>query len=412
MEERQTVDVAVIGGGPAGLMAAEILLEEGFRVHLYDSMPALARKLMVAGQTNLGLTRDEPLDELLHHYGEQATRLRPALESFPPDKLRQWALDLGVETFVGTTSQVFPTEMTADTLLANWLDRLLKQGMVIHTRHRWLGWGSDGALLFEGPETARQVEARATVLALGGASWPQLGSTGAWVSLLRQQDIEVIDLQPANCGFESTITAHFSQTFSGQPIKNVVLTIDGEGEDSFSRRGELVVTAVGFEGSLLYQCGPLLRKRLKEGKEVVVHLDLCPDRSLAQLIERLSLPKGKRSISSHLRKTVAIDGVKAGLLNEFGDRSEFSDPEKLAGWLKQLPVPLTGPRPLTEAISSAGGVCFSAMDDHYMLHKMPGTFCCGEMLDWEAPTGGYLLSACFATGRAAGRGAALWLREK
>lgn len=404
-----TIEAAVIGGGPAGLMAAEVLLGKGAKVHLYDGMPAVARKLVVAGQSNLSLTRDQPVDELVRNYGASAAALHPYLARFTPEDLRAWAAELGVETFVGSTGQVFPTEMTSDLLLTRWLTRLEAAGLVIHTRYLWRGWDDSGALVFATEEGGYHVAAKATVLALGGGSWPQLGSTGEWLSLLRQQGVAVKALEPANCGFDADFSAHFRDHFQGQAVKNVVVTIGDEKGSFFSRRGEFVVTATGFEGSLLYSCGPILRRELAEKGRMVIHLDLCPDRSEEALITSLSTSRGKRSTSSHLRKTVGIDGVRAGLLNEYADRADFGDPQKLARWIKRLPVVLTGTRPLGEAISTAGGVSFVGLDEQLMLREMPGVFCAGEMLDWEAPTGGYLLTACFATGRAAGLGAARWL---
>ncbi len=409
MHERIAVQAAVIGGGPAGLMAAEILLGRGVAVHLYDGMPAVARKLVVAGQSNLSLTRAQPFAELLACYGDRAEALRPFLQDFTPEELRNWVGGLGVETFVGSTGQVFPTEMTADTLLSRWLERLRESGLTLHVRHRWQGWDEDGALIFHAETRQLHVTARATVLALGGGSWPQLGSTGEWLSILRARGVGVQPLQPANCGFDAEFSNHFRERCHGQPVKNVVLTLAGEEGAGFHRRGEFVVTSTGVEGGLFYACGSLLRPLLAEKGKVVVHLDLCPDRTLADLTARLASPRGKRSLSSHLRRAVGIDGVKAGLLREFADREDFAVPEQLARRMKELPLPLLRPRPLAEAISTAGGVSFSNLDERLMLRGLPGVFCAGEMLDWEAPTGGYLLTACFATGRAAGLGAAAWL---
>jgi len=406
-----SVQAAVIGGGPAGLMAAEVLLEKGIAVHLYDGMPAVARKLVVAGQSNLSLTRSQPIAEMLRSYGEKAEMLRPFLTGFTPDNLRAWAAGLGVETFVGSTGQVFPVEMTAESLLSLWLQHLEQMGLVLHTRYQWRGWDGTGRLVFASETGAKQVEARTTVLALGGGSWPQLGSTGEWVSVLRHKGVAVRMLEPANCGFDATFSNYFRDHFHGQAVKNVVLSIKRDNGVFFCRRGEFIVTATGFEGGLLYSCGPIVRNLIAGKERAIIHLDLCPDRPEEGLVARLSTTRGKRSLSSHLRKTVGLEGVKAGLLNEFGDRDEFGDPVKLARWIKHLPVELVRPRPLAEAISSSGGVCFSELDGSLMLNKMPGVFCAGEMLDWEAPTGGYLLTACFATGRAAGLGAAAWLQR-
>lgn len=410
MSQNTTIQAAVIGGGPAGLMAAEVLINRGAEVHLYDGMPAVARKLVVAGQSNLSLTRSQSLDELVKNYGESATALQPFLAGFTPQDLRAWAADLGVETFIGSTGQVFPAEMTADTLLSRWLMRLEANGLIIHTRHQWQGWDENDALVFHTDTGEARVTAQATILALGGGSWPQLGSTGEWLSVLRQRGVVVNALEAANCGFEADFSEHFRENFQGQAIKNVVMTIAGEADTSFSRRGEFIITANGFEGSLLYTAGPLIRRQLAKDGRALIRLDLSPDKSAEQLVERLSTPRGKRTTSSHLRKTVGIDGVKAGLLNEYAVREEFGVPEKLARWIKELPVVLTGARPLVEAISTAGGVSFQSLNEQLMLRDLPGVFCAGEMLDWEAPTGGYLLTACFATGRAAGLGAAGWLK--
>jgi len=409
MDERIDVQAAVIGGGPAGLMAAETLLDRGFAVHLYDAMPAVARKLVVAGQSNLSLTRAKPFAELLACYGDRAENLRPFLQDFTPEDIRNWTGELGVETFVGSTGQVFPAEMTADTLLHRWFERLRESGLILHVRHHWQGWDEGGALVFRNDTGEVHVAARVTVLALGGGSWPQLGSTGGWLSVLSTRGVGVQPLQPANCGFDAEVSEFFSERCHGQPVKNVVLTLTGEEGVLFRRRGEFMVTSTGFEGGLFYGCGPQLRRLLAEKGKVVVHLDLCPDRTLADLTARLASPRGKRSISSHLRRSVGIEGVKAALLHEYADREDFAEPQQLARRLKELPLTLLRPRPLAEAISSAGGVSFSSLDERLMLRELPGVFCAGEMLDWEAPTGGYLLTACFATGRAAGLGAAAWL---
>lgn len=404
-----TKAAVVIGGGPAGLMAAEILLDQGVGVDLYDGMPAVARKLVVAGQSNLSLTRSQPFDLLISQYGDRAENLRPFLSRFTSDDLRSWAAELGVETFVGSTGHVFPSGMTSDTLLSQWLQRLQGNGLRIHSRHYWQGWDENGNLCFLSESGGVTVAAPVVVLALGGGSWPQLGSTGDWVKILQEKGVKVNPLQPANCGFDADFSSYFSEHFHGKPVKNVVLKISAGEGGGFQQRGEFIVTATGFEGSLLYACGRQLREKLTEKGEAIVYLDLCPDRSEEQIISSLSTPRGKRSTASHLRKTIAIDGAKAGLLNEYVPRDDFTVPEKLARWIKKLPVPLKGTRPLAEAISSGGGVCFSSLDEHLMLRELPGTFCAGEMLDWEAPTGGYLLTACFATGRAAGFGAVHWL---
>lgn len=304
------IQAAVIGGGPAGLMAAETLLGQGLEVHLYDAMPAVARKLVVAGQSNLSLTRSQSFSELVASYGERADRLRPYLQSFGPEELREWAAGLGVETFVGSTGQVFPTDMTSELLLSRWLTRLEESGLVIHTRHRWQGWDDSGALVFHHENDTVQVTASAVVLALGGGSWPQLGSTGEWLSALRQRGVAVQPLQPANCGFDADFSSHFRDHFQGQPIKNVVLTISADGEVKFRQRGECLVTATGFEGSLLYSCVPLLRSQLAADGEAVVHLDLCPDRSLDNLAENLGAPRANAQPPPICAKRLASRGSR------------------------------------------------------------------------------------------------------
>ncbi len=411
MNLKNSLPAAVIGGGPAGLMAAEILLNNGIEVDLYDAMPAVARKLVVAGQSNLSLTRSQPFDVLVSQYGERAEELRPILCKFTPDDLRTWAADLGIETFVGSTGHVFPAEMTSETLLTAWLQRLQESGLRIHSRHAWQGWDPEGNLCFLTEKGEIAVAADAVVLAMGGGSWPQLGSTGDWISLLQDKNIRVNPLQPANCGFDTDFSHFFVEHFHGQPVKNVVLTIVGKNGEDFRQRGEFIVTSTGLEGSLLYSCGPLLRQQLAEKETASIYLDLCPDRPEEKVAESLREPKNKRSMSSHLRKTIGINGVKAGLINEYVPREDFAEPEKLAHWIKNLPVQMLRPRPINEAISSGGGVCFTMLDEQLMLRSLPGIFCAGEMLDWEAPTGGYLLTACFATGRAAGHGAVNWLKQ-
>ncbi len=402
--------VAVIGAGPAGLMAAEILCEKGVIVDVYDAKPSAGRKFLVAGKGGLNLTHSEPREDFLSRYGTRRAELEPILISFGSDELRQWARDLGFETFVGTSGRVFPEGMKSAPILRAWLDRLRAAGARFHFRHEWKGWGESRALLFSRPDGEAIVNADATVLALGGGSWPKLGSTGAWIEILRQHKVDIAPLKPSNCGFNIAWSEHFRNRFAGQPIKSVRLSFTDLQGETFSQQGEFVATETGVEGSLIYAFSARLRDEIEAQGEVVIHLDLAPDWSHRRLVDRLSQPRGSRSLSSHLKKAVGISGVKAGLLWEFVSKNDFADAEKLATFIKDLRVTLLSTRPLEEAISSAGGVRFEELDERLMLKSMPGVFCAGEMLDWEAPTGGYLLTACFSTGRWAGLGVVEWLK--
>ena len=398
--------VAIIGGGPAGLMAAEVLARAGLRVDLYEAKPSMGRKFLVAGKGGLNLTHSEPLEQFLNRYAARRPQLEPLLRDFGPEQLRQWAHDLGVETFVGTSGRVFPTGMKTAPLLRLWLARLRLAGVNFHPRHQWLGWDAHGSLRFATPAGESSIQAKAVILALGGASWPQTGSTGAWVPLLAAAGLPINPLKPANCGFDVAWTEHFRSRFAGHPIKAVVLSFTDSQAQAFHQQGEFIITETGLEGSLIYACSARLRDQIALGGPAVIHLDLAPGWTHARLLERLARPRGAKSISSHIERSVGLRGVKAGLLWEFVPKADLADPVRLAAAIKDLPVPLVAARPIAEAISSAGGLDFAALDEHLMLRKMPGVFCAGEMLDWEAPTGGYLLTACFATGRAAGLGAA------
>lgn len=403
---------AVIGGGPAGLMAAEVLAEGGVRVELYEAKPSVGRKFLVAGKGGLNLTHSEPLEQFLERYGSRRARLAPLLAAFGPQELRAWADGLGFETFVGSSGRVFPTTMKAAPLLRTWKQRLQSAGVRFHLRHRWCGWQADGALRFATTQGEIAIQAEAVVLALGGGSWPQLGSTGEWVPLLRARGVEVASLKPANCGFDAAWSAYFRDKYEGQPVKPVVVSFADSQGTQFRQQGEFIITRTGVEGSLIYAVSALAREAIAAHGTAVLHLDLAPDWSQTDLAERLARPRGARSVSSHLARTTGIKGVRAGLLWEHLPRQAFDDPQRLAAAIKDLPLELIAPRPLDEAISSAGGVVFEALDERLMLRSLPGVFCAGEMLDWEAPTGGYLLTACFATGRAAGQGALAWLDQK
>jgi len=403
------IRVAVIGGGPAGLMAAEVLSSAGMAVDVFDAMPSVGRKFLMAGKGGMNLTHAEPFERFVSRYGSRSEAVRTWLTDFGPVALRQWAQGLGVETFVGSSGRVFPTDMKAAPLLRAWLHRLRQAGVRFHMRHRWQGFGPDGGLRFATPDGESLQQAAATVLALGGGSWARLGSDGAWVPLLRGRGVEVAPLRPANCGFDVAWSEHFRTRFAGQPVKSVEASfVDGAGV-SHGLAGELMVTEVGIEGGLVYALSAHLRNAIEATGGASLSLDLAPGRSLERVLSEVAHPRGSRSLASHLQSRVGISGVKAGLLRECLSKDEMADPERLARAIKALPLRLAAPRPLDEAISSAGGVAFEAMDEGLMLRDLPGVFCAGEMLDWEAPTGGYLLTACFASGRAAARGALVWL---
>jgi len=401
--------VAVVGGGPAGLMAAEALSRGGVCVDVYDAMPSVGRKFLLAGKGGLNLTHAEPREPFLSRYGDRRARIEPLLDAFGPEALREWARGLGVDTFVGSSGRVFPVEKKAAPLLRAWLHRLREAGVRFHVRHRWLGWDAEGALRFATPQGERCVRADAAVLALGGGSWPQLGSDGAWLPLLEQRDVKVAPLRPANCGFDVGWSEHFRARFAGQPVKSVVASFTDAACVAHRRQGEFVVTESGVEGSLIYALSAPLRDAIDAGGPATLHLDLAPGRELARIAAELSQPRGARSMAGHLQSRCGIRGVKAGMLRECVSAADFADPARLAAAIKDLPLRLVSPRPLDEAISSAGGVAFEALGERLMLQALPGVFCAGEMLDWEAPTGGYLLTACFASGRAAGLGALAWL---
>lgn len=410
--------VAVIGGGPAGLMAAERLALAGLGVDLYDAMAGVGRKFLLAGKGGLNLTHSEPRPDFDSRYFERQTEVGAWLDRFDGETLRSWAQELGVETFVGTSGRVFPKDLKAAPMLRAWLSRLRTQGVRFHMRHRWLGWNADGALRFQSPAGETTVPVDAVVLALGGASWPQLGSDGTWAPLLADIGAAVSPLRAANCGFDLGApregaapgwSAFFADKFAGQPIKPVALTAEGLDGRRFSRQGEFVVTATGIEGSLVYAASALLRERIERDGEALLHLDLLPGRDAAWVEEQVAHPRGSRSMSSHLKSRLNIEGLKAGLLHEVLTKDEYADTATLARTLKALPLRLRAARPVAEAISTAGGVTLASLDERLMLKSRPGVFVAGEMLDWEAPTGGYLLTASMASGRVAGDGAAAYL---
>ena len=454
--------VMVIGAGPAGLMAAEVLAGAGMAVHVYDAMPSVGRKFLLAGKGGLNLTHSEPAGLFASRYGARQAVVAPWLAKFGAAQIRSWAAALGVDTFVGTSGRVFPTDMKAAPLLRAWMHRLRhgdgadRAGVTFHMRHRWVGWdgvngvdgldGLDGVLAappgghpmaFDTPQGRVVAVADAVVLALGGGSWARLGSDGAWVPWLAARGVPVAPLLPSNCGFDvqGGWSEHFAARFAGQPFKSVALAFNASGAGSkssegsevseggaggesgtsrhfFARKGEFVATATGVEGSLVYAASSLLRDGIAARGQATFHLDLLPDMTPLSVLAEVAHPRGSRSLSSHLKSRLHLDGIKAGILHELLTKEQMNDPTQLAGAIKALPIVLAAARPLDEAISSAGGVTFDGLDPQLMLAKMPGVFCAGEMLDWEAPTGGYLLTACLASGKRAGEGALRFLGVK
>ena len=400
--------VAIIGGGPAGLMAAEVLAQGGVQVDLYDAMPSVGRKFLLAGVGGMNITHSEAKPAFISRYGARQHEVAELLQNFDADALRAWIHDLGIDTFVGTSGRVFPADMKAAPLLRAWLKRLRELGVQIHTRHRWLGWDAQGALLISSPAGEQAVNADATLLALGGGSWARLGSDAAWVSLLQDRGVAITPLQASNCGFDVAAWSPFLRDkFAGAPLKNVSLNLPNQAP----RLGEFVLTASGIEGSLVYALSASIRETINQHGSAIVHLDLLPQTPLSKLQTALNKARGSQSMAKHLHRQAGIDGVKAALLRELASAECFNDPAQLAVAIKTLPITLRQPRPLDEAISTAGGVPFEQLDKNLMLKQLPNTFCAGEMLDWEAPTGGYLLTACFASGRHAAQGILTWLQR-
>ena len=403
--------VAVIGGGPAGLMAAETIARAGLRVALFDAMPSVGRKFLLAGVGGMNITHSEAAGAFVSRYREAAPWVDQWLQAMDATALRQWIHDLGIDTFVGSSGRVFPTDMKAAPLLRAWLKRLREAGVQLHTRHRWQGWDAEQRLLFDTPDGPRQLHADAVVLALGGGSWARLGSDGRWVTSLADRGVAIRPLVPANCGFLCQWSDHLTQRFAGQPLKAVVASLTSLGGERLQRRGECIVSADGVEGSLIYALSAPLRELIEHQGQAELLLDLAPDRSLDQLSSLLAQPRKGQSLSSVLRKRAGLDQLKVALLHECLSKEQMNDPARLATGIKSLPLRLSATRPLDEAISSAGGVLREALDEQLMLRALPGVFCAGEMLDWEAPTGGYLLTACFASGLVAGTGVVEWLQR-
>ncbi|MDP3842746.1 MAG: TIGR03862 family flavoprotein [Oxalobacteraceae bacterium] len=413
--DTSTRRAVIIGGGPAGLMAAEMLAQGGpavkIQVDLFDAMPSVGRKFLLAGKGGMNITHAEPMAAFLSRYGARRAQIAPLLDAFGPDALRAWVHGLGIDTFVGSSGRVFPADMKAAPLLRAWLQRLRAAGVRFHMRQRWLGWDGERALRFAGPDGEQLVKPDAVLLALGGGSWARLGSDGAWLPLLAARGVDVAPLQPSNCGFDCAWSAHFSSRYAGSPLAPVALSItDGNGQVQ-RRKGQFVITEGGVEGSLIYAFSAQIRDAIAARGSATVTLDLAPDWTQERVAAELGRPRGARSLASHLQSRLNITGVKSGLLRELVGKDDFARPEVLAAKIKALPLTLHAARPIDEAISSAGGVRFEALGPDLMLRALPGVFCAGEMLDWEAPTGGYLLTACFASGRAAGLGALDWLRR-
>ncbi len=402
--------IAVIGAGPAGLMAAEVLAQGGAEVTVHDAMPSAGRKFLIAGRGGLNLTHSEPLPPFLARYREATPHLAAAIEALPPQALRDWSEALGQPTFVGSSGRVFPHTFKASPLLRAWLRRLEAVGVKLALRHRWVGWDEQGRLRFQTPDGPRAVETRATVLALGGASWPRLGSDGAWTETLEARGVKISRLRPANCGFTVVWSDIFRERFEGQPLKGVAVKFAGQ-----SGRGELIVTRAGVEGGAIYALSAELREAIDQSGRATPQVALRPDLDMKDLIAKVSVPRGKQSLSNFLRKAVNLSPLAIGLLQEAARTSGVSlaslPPADLAHLINAIPIELTGTAPIARAISTAGGISFSELDGDFMLRRLPGVFAAGEMLDWEAPTGGYLLQASFATGAAAGRGSLKWLER-
>ena len=401
-------NVAVIGAGPAGLMAAEVLAQGGGRVTVYDAMPSVGRKFLMAGRGGLNLTHSEPMPAFLARYRAAMPQLAPAIEAFSPDALREWCEALGQPTFVGSSGRIFPNALKASPLLRAWLRRLGAMGVQFSLRHRWSGWDGNGHLLFQTPDGQNAVDASATVLALGGASWPRLGADGGWVAALGAKGVKLSQLKPANCGFTVAWSDIFRDRFEGQPLKGIELSFGAH-----SVRGEAMITRNGIEGGAIYALSADLRDAILSSGQATLHIALRADLKTRDLVARLTAPRGKQTFSNWLRKAAQLSPVAIGLLQEAAISSGVAlaslSPENLAERINAVPVHLTGIAGMARAISTAGGIAFDELDGGFMIRRLPGVFAAGEMLDWEAPTGGYLLQACFATGAAAGRGVLKYL---
>lgn len=397
--------IAIIGGGPAGLMAAQQLVGQNFDVHLYDAMPSLGRKFLMAGKSGMNLTHSEEFDKFLTRYHDASPLLKDIISDFGPDQIRDWAGSLGIETFIGSSGRVFPTDFKAAPLLRAWLRDLRQKGLTTHVRHHWTGWKGNH-LSFETPGGEIELTPDACIIALGSVCWPKLGSDGAWQTFFQEKHIPIRPFKPSNCGFVVNWSDHFCENFAGQPVKSVSLKVGG-----LERKGDFVISQYGVEGSAIYTHSRALREEIEQHGHATLEIDLAPDKTIAQLESALSKPRGSKSLSTHIKRTTKLGGVKMALLRECLNKEIFNDMPALAKAVKALPLRLENTRPIEEAISCAGGVPFDILDHHLMLKQNPGLFLAGEMLDWDAPTGGYLLTACFALGRRAGQGCAAFLKE-
>lgn len=391
-------------------MASEVLIDYGVSVSLYEAKASAGRKFLVAGKGGLNITHSEPFDQFVSRYGKHQEILKTYLEVFGPSELKDWLQRLGFETFIGSSGRVFPKGMQAAPILRAWIIRLHKAGVNFHFSHRWAGWETENTLLFESKDGQKRVPYDAVIFAMGGGSWPKLGSDAAWIPRFKEKGITVNPLKPANCGFEVNWSQLFQSQFEGHPVKTVTITFVDLNNQGKTQAGEFIVTKKGLEGSLIYAFSSAIRDTIEVQGKAVIYLDLAPNFSEEQLAEKLLRPKGSRSFSNHLEKTINFRGVKRALLYEFLEKQLLDDPRRLASSIKKLPITLLAAGPLSEAISTAGGVAFEDLDENLMIKDLPGIFCAGEMLDWEAPTGGYLLTACFSTGRAAGLGVINWMK--
>ena len=407
----QTKRSVIIGGGPAGLMAAEQLTQAGFQVDLYDAMPSVGRKFLLAGIGGLNITHAEPYEVFCTRYEEHQAKLQAVIDAFTPNDLRKWCDDLRIKTFVGTSGRVFPEAMKAAPLLRKWLTRLRESGLTIHPKHRWLGWDDANQIILQSPEGQFQRDYDVLILALGGGSWKKLGSDGQWMPLLEARGVKTTPLLPSNCGFLCDWSDHLKQQFAGAPLKSVAIRFKGVNGIEETRMGEFIVTEQGVEGSLIYAYSARLRTMIQQQKCATFYLDICPNHSPEQLTKILSAKPKNKTLSTYLKSRLKLDGAKRALLFEVISKQDLNRPEMIVKTLKNIPITVTATTPINEAISTAGGVTYASLDEQMMLKEKAGVFCAGEMLDWDAPTGGYLLTACMALGKQAGLGAVKFLND-